>query len=145
MIVPRHVLGGPGIKAPSDKLNFGCVGVGGKGTSDIWSVSSENVVALCDVDDTMMAKFLSHRRNDPKNQPMYDKAKKYRDFRIMLEKEKNLDAITVSTPDHTHAAAAMMAMKMGKHTFVQKPLTHTIKEARLLAITAKEEKVAGCG
>lgn len=141
MIVPRHVLGGPGIKAPSDKLNIGCVGVGGKGTSDIWSVSSENVVALCDVDDTMMAKFLSHRRNDPKNQPMYDKAQKYRDFRIMLEKEKNLDAITVSTPDHTHAAAAMMAMKMGKHTFVQKPLTHTIKEARLLAITAKEEKV----
>jgi len=141
MIVPRHVLGGPGITAPSDKLNIGCVGVGGKGTSDIWSVSSENIVALCDVDDTHMADFLKHERNEPQNQPMYDKANKYRDFRIMLEKEKNLDAITVSTPDHTHAVIAMTAIKMGKHTFVQKPLTHTIKEARMLKKAAKEAKV----
>jgi len=141
MIIPRHVLGGPGITAPSDKLNIGCVGVGGKGTSDIWSVSTENIAALCDVDDTHMADFLKHKRNDPQHQPMYDKANKYRDFRIMLEKEKNLDAITVSTPDHTHAVVAMMAIKLGKHTFVQKPLTHTIKEARLLTKAAKEAKV----
>ncbi len=141
MIIPRHVLGGPGTTAPSDKLNIGCVGVGGKGTSDIWSISSENVVALCDVDDTHMADFLKHKRNDPQHQPMYDKANKYRDFRIMLEKEKNLDAITVTTPDHTHAVIAMMAIKLGKHTFVQKPLTHTIKEARLLTKAAKEAKV----
>ncbi len=141
MIIPRHVLGGPGITAPSDTLNIGCVGVGGKGTSDIWSVSSENVVALCDVDDTHMADFLKHKHNDPQNQLMYDKANKYRDFRIMLEKEKNLDAITVSVPDHNHAVIAMMAIKKGKHTFVQKPLTHTIKEARLLTKAAKEAKV----
>jgi predicted dehydrogenase len=141
MIVPRHVLGGPGITAPSDKLNIGCVGVGGKGTSDIWSVSSENIAALCDVDDTHMADFLKHRRNDPKNQPMYEKANKYRDFRIMLEKEKSLDAVTVSTPDHTHAVIAMMAIKMGKHAFVQKPLTHTVKEARMLLKAAQEAKV----
>jgi predicted dehydrogenase len=117
------------------------VGVGGQGTSDIWNVSSENIVALCDVDDTHMADFLKHKRNDPKNQPMYDKANKYRDFRIMLEKEKNLDAITVTTPDHNHAVIAMMAIKMGKHTFVQKPLTHTIKEARMLKKAAQEAKV----
>lgn len=141
MIVPRHVLGGPGFTAPSDKLNIGCVGVGGKGTSDIWSVSTENIVALCDVDDTHMADFLKHERNDPKNQPMYDRAKKYRDFRIMLEKEKSLDAVTVSTPDHNHAVIAMMAIKMGKHAFVQKPLTHTIKEARMLKKAAQEAKV----
>jgi len=141
MVAPRRILGGPGYKAPSDTLNIGCVGVGGKGTSDIWSVSSENIVALCDVDDTQMAKFLKHKRNDPEHQPMYDKAKKYRDFRVMLEKEKNLDAVTVSTPDHTHAVIAMMAIKMGKHTFVQKPLTHSVKEARILAEAAAEAGV----
>ncbi len=141
MIVPRHVLGGPGITAPSDKLNIGCVGVGGKGTSDIWSVSSENIVALCDVDDTHMADFLKHKGNDPNYQLMYEKANKYRDFRIMLEKEKSLDAVTVSTPDHTHAVIAMMAIKMGKHAFVQKPLTHSVKEARMLLKAAQEAKV----
>lgn len=141
MVIPRHVLGGPGQTAPSDRLNIGCVGVGGKGTSDIWSVSTENIVALCDVDDTQMAKFLTHQRNKEEHQPMYDNANKYRDFRVMLEKEKSLDAITVSTPDHTHAVIAMTAMKMGKHLFVQKPLTHTIKEARMLAESAKKYNI----
>ncbi len=141
MVVPRHVLGGPHYRAPSDKLNIGCMGVGGKGTSDIWSVSSENVVALCDVDDRQMAKFLKHEQNNPQHQPMYDKANKYRDFRIMLEKEKSLDAITVSTPDHTHAVIALMAIQMGKHTFVQKPLTHTVKEARTLVNAAEKANV----
>lgn len=141
MVVPRHVLGGPNYTAPSDKLNIGCVGVGGKGTSDIWSVSSENIVALCDVDDIQMANFLKHERNNPQHQPMYDKANKYRDFRIMFEKEKSLDAITVTTPDHTHTVIALMAIQMGKHTFVQKPLTHTIKEARILAEAANKANV----
>jgi predicted dehydrogenase len=141
MIVPRHVLGGPGYKTPSDTLNIGCVGVGGKGTSDIWSVSTENVVALCDVDDTQMAQFLKHERNEPQFQPMYDKANKYMDYRLMLEKEKNIDAVTVTTPDHTHAVIAMLAIKMGKHVFVQKPLTHTVKESRILAKAAKEANI----
>jgi len=141
MIVPRHVLGGPGYTAPSDTLNIGCIGVGGKGSSDIRSCSGENIVALCDVDDSMVARLLKSDRNTPEQKAMYDKAGKYRDFRVMLEQEKSIDAITVSTPDHTHAVAAMMAMKMGKHAFVQKPLTHTIKEARLLAKTAKEMNV----
>ena len=133
-IVPRHVLGGPGYVAPSDKLNIGCVGVGGKGQSDIQAASTENIVALCDVDDTAIARVI--KEDGPRN-PQLEKAKKYRDFRQMLEKEK-LDAITVSTPDHTHAVVAVMAMQMKKHVFVQKPLTHTIQEARALAKLAKE-------
>ena len=143
MIVPRHVLGGPGYVAPSDKLNIGCVGVGGKGRSDIESVSSENIVALCDVDDIMMGNFKKHaRENDKKNLiELFEKANKYRDYRVMLEREKSLDAITISTPDHTHAVIAMMAMKMKKHVFCQKPLTHTVYEARLLAKTAQETGV----
>jgi predicted dehydrogenase len=138
MIVPRHVLGGKGFKAPSDTLNIGCVGVMGKGQSDIASCSAENIVAVCDVDDEMMAKFLKSEDNTPEQQAKYYRAAKYRDFREMLEKEKSIDAVTVSTPDHTHAAVAMMAIKMGKHVFVQKPLTHTIKEARMLAEEAKK-------
>jgi predicted dehydrogenase len=141
MIVPRHVLGGPGVKAPSDTLNIGCVGVGGQGSWDTRSVSSENVVALCDVDTMQIADFLKSDGNDPQHVEMYNKAKKYQDFRIMLDKEKNIDAITVTTPDHTHAVIAMTAIKMGKHLFVQKPLTHTIKEARELAKAAKKAKV----
>ena len=141
MIVPRRVLGGPGFQAPSDTLNIGCVGVGGKGSSDIWNSSSENIVALCDVDDTMMGKFLKDVNNKLEHQPMYEKAKKYRDFRQMLDKEKSLDAITVSTPDHNHAVIAMTAIKMKKHVFVQKPLTHTIMEARLLAREAKKQNI----
>jgi len=140
LIVPRHVLGGPGHTPPSDLLNIGCVGAGGKGTSDIWAASPENIVAICDVDDTQMAGFLANKENKPEYQPKYEKAAKYRDFRQMLDKEK-LDAITVSTPDHTHAVIAMTAMKMGKHVFVQKPLTHTIKEARLLAEEAKKRNL----
>jgi predicted dehydrogenase len=119
-------------------VNIGCIGVGGKGSSDIRSVSSENIVALCDVDRRQMAEFLSSEHNTPEQKVMYEKANKYQDFRVLLDKEKNIDAITVSTPDHTHAVIAMSAIQRGKHVFVQKPLTHTIKEARLLAQAAKE-------
>jgi predicted dehydrogenase len=136
-IIPRHVLGGPGYTAPSDKLNIGCVGVGGKGQSDIQAASTDNIVALCDVDDEQIARII--KEDGPKN-PQLEKAKKYRDFRLMLEKEK-LDAVTVSTPDHTHAVVAAMAMQMGKHVFVQKPLTHTVDEARTLAKLAKQTGV----
>jgi predicted dehydrogenase len=141
MIVPRRVLGGRGYAAPSDTLNIGCIGVGGKGSSDIRSCSGENIVALCDVDDTQVARFLKSNRNTPEQKAMYDKAGKYRDFRVMLEEEKSIDAVTVSIPDHSHAVAAMTAMKMSKHAFVQKPLTHSIKEARILAKVAKEMNV----
>ena len=135
MVVPRHVIGAQKDKkkkAPSDTLNIGCVGVGGKGFSDVQAVSTENIVALCDVDATMMDAFLSSADHPSEYKAKYEKAHIYRDFREMLDREKSIDAITVSTPDHTHAIIALTAMKMGKHVFVQKPLTHTVKEARLL-------------
>jgi len=131
-IVPRHVLGGPGRKAPSEKLNIAGIGVGGKGYGDIRSVGSENVVAVCDVDERYIARAVKH----------FPKAKGYTDFRRMLEKQKDIDAVMVATPDHTHAVISMMAIKMGKHVFCQKPLTHSVYEARKIGEAAKEAKVA---
>ena len=131
-IVPRHVLGGKGYRAPSDTLNIACIGVGGKGYSDLHAVATENIVAMCDVDEERAAKAFEE----------FPKAKKYYDFRRMLEKEhKHIDAVTVSTPDHTHAVAAMAAIQLGKHVFVQKPLTHSVYEARMLARAAREKGV----
>jgi predicted dehydrogenase len=130
-IVPRFVLGGRGYQAPSDKLNIACVGAGGQGRSDVKNVSTENIIALCDVDENRAAETFTE----------FPKAKQYKDFRVMLEKEKDIEAVTVTTPDHSHGVIAIMAMKMGKHVFVQKPLTHTIYEARKLAEVAREEEV----
>jgi hypothetical protein len=131
-IVPRHVLG-RGFVAPSDKLNIACIGCGGKGRSDIDGVASENIYALCDVDWHMALDAFQN----------YPKAKRYHDYREMLDKEgKNIDAVTVSIPDHSHAAAGVLAMKLGKHAFVQKPLARTIGEVRALETTARANKVA---
>ena len=101
-IVPRHVLGGKGFTPPSDKLNIAIIGVGGKGRSDMYAVSTENIVALCDVDDRKMAETLQKTKEDPERSALsaaLEKAPKYKDFRIMLEKQKDIDAVTVSTPD----------------------------------------------
>lgn len=141
MVVPRHVIGGRGYTAPSDKLNIGGVAVGGKGFSDIQAASTENIIALCDVDDEKMAGFLGSDQHSDERKAMYAKAAKYRDWRRMLDAEKSLDAITVSTPDHNHAVIAMAAMKMGKHVLIQKPLAHTIKEARRLAEEAQKRNL----
>jgi predicted dehydrogenase len=142
MVVPRHVVGQTAKKkAPSDTLNIACVAVGGMGGADTRGCRTENIVALCDVDDESMARLLRNEELEPAEKAMYEKAAKYRDFRRMLEKEKGIDAVTVSTPDHNHAVIAMAAIKLGKHVYVQKPLTHTIKEARLLAKAAKEANV----
>ncbi len=141
MIVPRHVLGGRGFQTPSDTLNIGCVGAWGQGASDIKGVSTENIVAICDIDDEMIVRLLKNEKNQPEHQAKYEKANKYRDFRVMLDKEKSLDAVVVTTPDHTHAVIAMAAIKRGKHVYVEKPLTHTVKEARLLAIAAKKANI----
>jgi predicted dehydrogenase len=129
--VPRHVLGGPGRSSPSDRLNIGCIGIGGMGASDTQQVSTENIVALCDVDWRHAADTFNK----------FPKAKKYRDFRVMLDKEKSIDAVTVSTPDHTHAVAAMTAIKRGKHVYCQKPLAHDVYEVRKLTEAAREHKV----
>ena len=142
MVVPRHVVGATQKKkAPSDTVNIACVGVGGMGYSDTRGVRSENIVALCDVDDEQMAKLLRSDELEPKEKAMYEKAAKYRDFRKMLDKEKGIDALTVTVPDHNHTIIAMTAIKLGKHVYVQKPLTHTIKEARILAKAAKDANV----
>ena len=141
MIVPRHVLGGRGFQTPSDTLNIGCVGAWGQGASDIKGVSTENIVAICDIDDEMIVRLLKNEKNQPEHQAKYEKANKYRDFRVMLDKEKSLDAVVVTTPDHTHAVIAMAAIKRSKHVYVEKPLTHTVKEARLLAIAAKKANI----
>lgn len=129
-IVPRHVLGGQGYTPPSDKLNIACIGIGGKGNSDSAAMAGENVVALCDVDDIRGAE----------SRERYPNARFYEDYRVLFDKEK-VDACTISTPDHTHAVIAMAAMKRGIHVYVQKPLTHTVEEARVLAKTAKENNI----
>jgi predicted dehydrogenase len=134
-IVPRHVIGGKGFLAPSDKLLIAGIGVGGKGESDIASFMKSGkaeIAFLCDVDDRRAANSIK----------AFPKAKYYKDFRQMLDKEhKNIDAVSVSTPDHNHAVQAMAAMQLGKHVYVQKPLTHDIYEARMLTEAAKKYKV----
>ncbi len=132
-IVPRRVLG-RGYRAPSDTLNVACIGVGGMGWQDVRGVSGENIVALCDVD-------LKRSEDAFGGHP---EARRYRDFRVMLEREmRNIDAVTVSTPDHTHAVAAMMALRMGKHVYVQKPLARTIHEVHTLAAeSARRQRLA---
>lgn len=133
-IVPRHVLGGPGNTPPSEKLNIACVGIGGKGATDAKNVSSENIVALCDVD--------FGRKYTSKVVEGFPKAKTYIDFRVMLDKQKNIDAVMVATPDHTHAVISMEAIVRGKHVYTQKPLTHTIHEAQVLTAAARKYNVA---
>src|SRR3954470_5897833 len=133
-IVPRHVLG-RGFVAPSDKLNIAGIGAGGKGESDLnefFKSGNANIYAMADVDD----------RQSAKSRERFPQAKYYKDFREMLDKEgKNVDAVSVSTPDHVHAYAALAAMQLGKHVYVQKPLTHDIWEARILTNAAKKYKV----
>ncbi len=144
-IVPNSVLAGNGKTAPSDKLNIAAIGIGGKGKSDISGVSSENVIALCDVDDTMFSKFKEHVDRDKEKHPnlptLFKNAKRFRDFREMLDSMPEIDAVTISTPDHTHATIAMKAMSLKKHVYCQKPLTHSVYEARMLAETAKNMDV----
>lgn len=133
-IVPRHVLG-KGYIPPSDRLNIAGIGVGGKAEVNLpyaWNNGAENISALCDVDERQA---VNGRKKWP-NAPFY------RDYREMLEKEhKNIDAVIITTPDHMHAVQAMAAMQLGKHVYVEKPLTHDIYEARMLTLAEKKYKV----
>ena len=135
IIVPRHVIGGKGFIAPSDRLVVASIGVGGKGQSDIanfFKSGKADIAYLCDVDEKRATTTVAN----------FPKAKFYKDWRQMLEKEsKNFDAVSVSTPDHNHAVAALSAMQLGKHVYVQKPLTHDVFEARVLTQAAKKYKV----
>ncbi|HVW97272.1 MAG TPA: Gfo/Idh/MocA family oxidoreductase [Mucilaginibacter sp.] len=135
MIVPRFVLGGKGYRAPSDRLIVASVGAGGKGADDIAHfdrTGKAEIAFLCDVDDKQAAGTFAK----------FPKAKRYKDWRELLDKDsKHFDAVSVSTPDHTHAIVAYHAMQLGKHVYVQKPLTHDLAEARLLTEAAKKYKV----
>ncbi|QNK01266.1 Gfo/Idh/MocA family protein [Dyella telluris] len=165
MIVPRHVLGGIGHTAPSDRLNIAGIGVGGMGMQNMRALAGQNIVALCDVDWQYTDKSF-HRMVDglAKTQARLDMAqtaeerlklqdqiehtkllskkfgsiKRYTDYRQMLEKQKDIDAVVIATPDHLHAVIASAAMSHGKHVYLQKPLTWSIYEARELSRKAKD-------
>lgn len=132
-VLPSNVIAGLGHRAPSDKLNIAGVGIGGRGGADIKALRSENIVALCDVDwDYASGNFAE-----------FPDAKKYWDWRVMFDEMKDsIDAVVVGTPDHSHAIVSIHAMKMGKHVYCEKPLTHSVWESREMTRVAKEYKVA---
>ncbi len=134
-IVPRHVLAGSGQPAPSDMLNIAGIGCGGQGGGDLRNAANgNNVVALCDVDEVQAGTTFSQ---------YYPDAKLYKDFRQMLDREQNnIDAVTIGIPDHMHATAALWAMERGMGVYVEKPLTQTVWEARLLKKAAQKYQVA---
>src|SRR3954468_5313232 len=156
-IVPRHVLGGVGFVAPSDKVNIGLIGAGGQGRTNARALFEEpncQIIALADPAEEwdlsgwyfggksgrapVKAEIEKHYAGVTPNHACAT----YDDFRVMLEKEKAIDAVLIATPDHLHAYVSIMAMRAGKHVYCEKPLTHNIREARLVARVAKETRVA---
>src|SRR5674476_779741 len=132
LIVPRHVLGGVGFQAPSDKLTIAAVGIAGMGRNYLAGCRDEQVVALCDLDHTFAAPVLK----------TYPTARAYKDFRVMFDKEaKNFDALIVATPDHWHSHLVLAGLAMGKHIYCAKPITHTIAEARKVKAACLASKV----
>jgi predicted dehydrogenase len=139
-IVPCHILSLNGQTPPSEKLNIAGIGAGGQMCfNDLKNMASQNIVAVCDA------------MNDPEHwhpgakaayREIYPRAELYQDFRVLLEKCKDIDAVVIAVPDHNHSVIAMAAMNLGKHVFCEKPLTHSIYEARKLAQSAREKKLA---
>jgi predicted dehydrogenase len=151
MIVPRHVLGGVGYQAPSDTVHFAVVGFGGQGSVNATELAmTETLVAVCDVDQALAEKGAKDKLRPDRNEQVrpqairlndqFGKAAKYADFREMLQKEKGIDGVVIATPDHLHAVVAKAAMDLGKHVYVQKPLTWSVHEARVLRQTALNNK-----
>jgi predicted dehydrogenase len=128
IVRPRRVLAA---KSPNEKLNLGCIGVANKGAHNINNLTDENIVALCDIDSLHLGPMAEK----------FPKATKYVDFRQLLDKEKNLDAVVVSTPDHTHAIAVMWALRRGLDVYCEKPLAHSVYECRQMRNLAAEKKV----
>jgi len=119
-------------RSPNEKLNIACIGLGNQGNHNLGLMKSQDIVALCDVDDARTGKYVAQ----------FPKAKRFVDFRVMLDKmDKQIDAVVVTTPNHSHATIAIRAMKMGKHCYCEKPLTHTIFEAREVQRVAQMQKV----
>ena len=129
-IVPRHVLGAGEIP-PSERLNIAGIGVGGMGAGNLENLKEQNIVALCDVDHDYAAPTFKK----------YPRARLWTDYREMLTEQKDIDAVLIATPDHTHAVIAMAAMRAGKHVYLQKPLTHNVAEARTLAHRAAQREL----
>ena len=132
MVAPSSALGLRAGTSPNEKLNLAGIGIGGQGHSDLRSMESENIVALCDVDWAYADGVFKH----------YPNAKKFKDYRQMLDEVKEIDAVVVATPDHLHAFASIAAMKLGKHVYCEKPLTHSVWEARQVAQKARDSKLA---
>jgi len=132
LILPRRLLAGSGEAPPSEKLNIAGIGFGGMGGGNLQNLDSQNIVALCDVDHNYAAPVIKR----------YPGAKLYTDYRVMLDQQKDIDAVLIATPDHTHAVISMAAIQAGKHVYCQKPLCHDIYEARQLVKAAKASKVA---
>ena len=130
-VIPSYAVSGLGHIPPSDKLNIAGIGIGGKGKVNLNNMVGQNIVALCDV-DWDYAKPVFEK---------YPDAKKYKDFREMFDKQKDIEAVVIATPDHTHALTAAAAMELGKHTYLQKPLTHSVWESRHLTEIAKRTGV----
>src|SRR5688572_10756718 len=131
-VLPGWVLGLNGQTPPSEKLNIAGIGMAGQGAHDVSQFPEHNIVALCDVD-------WAHAAGTFKKFPG---AKQWKDFRKMLETQKEIDAVVVATPDHMHAFASVAAMQLGKHVYCEKPLTHSVWEARRVATVAREKKLA---
>ncbi|HEY1110203.1 MAG TPA: Gfo/Idh/MocA family oxidoreductase, partial [Opitutaceae bacterium] len=128
-----HVMRSQAGVSPNSKLNLACIGVGGRGANAVAALKHENLVALCDVDEARAAKTFADHPN----------ARRFQDYRQLFDKVGNdIDAVTISTPDHMHFPIAMVAMALGKHVFVEKPMAHTVEEARILARVAREKKLA---
>ena len=132
LFLPGRVLGLNGAKSPNEKLNIAGIGIGGKGKDDLAAMASENIVALCDVDWGYAGPVFERHPN----------AKRFKDYRKMLDEMPEIDAVVIATPDHHHAPAAMAAIKHGKHVYCEKPLTHSVWEARLVAEAARKAKLA---
>jgi len=132
-ILPSFTIAGLGHKAPSDKLNIAGIGVGGMGYRNLRNLETENIVALCDVDWDYAGRAAFKR---------WSLAKQYKDYRQMFDHQKDIDAVVIATPDHSHALPAVMAMRAGIHAYVQKPLAHSVYESRILAETAARYGVA---
>lgn len=150
-IVPRHVLGGPGYTAPSDQLQVAIVGFGGMGSQNALELSkTEHIVAVCDVDLAFSATNVASklktgegvdRPDGAELKRQFDAATKYTDWRVMLDKQKDIEGVVVATPDHNHAVVANAAMLAGKAVYVQKPLTYSVYESRVLRATAAKTGV----
>ena len=126
-VVPRHVLG-RGFTPPSEKLNIAGIGIGGQGGGVIRDMATENIVALCDVDSNKAAGTFK----------AFPKAEQFRDYRVLLDQRKDIDAVMIATPDHMHAPITIAALRAGKHVYVEKPMAHSIEEARVMTRVARE-------